>query len=273
MFLILLILFFAEIARRIEKLVINKGFRPILLSSHGDPKLEIENLESLRLIKPAGVLLAPLGQSSDKEKLEKFCIDFPTINFDSKIEGMGDAFIGHNNEQATAVMTEYLTRSGDPPEFFEMRNPPNPNARKRTKAYIETMNKLGLKTQIIKIDGDGLEFEKIGYQGAIKCIKNKELSYSTIFCSNDRLAIGFLTAAFELGKKVGIGSECELRVAGHDNHPFSQFTCPTLTTISQNYSEIAKRSVDNMMQLIHSDKIIDHKTTLFNGELIMRSSA
>jgi len=115
------------------------------------------------LIKLAGVLLAPLGQSLDKEKLEKFCIDFPIINFDLKIEGMGDSFICHNNEQETAVMTEYLTRSSDPPVLFEMRNPPNPNARKRTKAYIKIMNKLALKTQIIKIYGNGWEFEKIGY--------------------------------------------------------------------------------------------------------------
>ncbi|NDD90081.1 MAG: LacI family transcriptional regulator, partial [Rhodobacteraceae bacterium] len=56
--------FFAEIARNIENLVINEGYRPILLSSHGDPRQEVENLISLRDIKPAGVLLAPLGRAS-----------------------------------------------------------------------------------------------------------------------------------------------------------------------------------------------------------------
>ena len=67
--------FFAEIARRIETLIIVAGFRPILLSSHGDPLLEVENLESLRSIKPAGVLLAPLGRSSNISAIEKFCLD------------------------------------------------------------------------------------------------------------------------------------------------------------------------------------------------------
>ncbi len=33
--------FFAEIARKIENPVIDAGFRPILLSSHGDPAQEI----------------------------------------------------------------------------------------------------------------------------------------------------------------------------------------------------------------------------------------
>ncbi|MEL7137617.1 MAG: LacI family DNA-binding transcriptional regulator, partial [Pseudomonadota bacterium] len=51
--------FFAEVARKLEPLCAASGFNPILLSSHGDPDREIQNLDSLRAIRPAGVLLAP----------------------------------------------------------------------------------------------------------------------------------------------------------------------------------------------------------------------
>ena len=266
--------FFAEIARRIENLIIEGGYRPILLSSHGDPELEVDNLNSLRSIKPAGVLLAPLGRSSDQVKIENFCADVPTINFDANVEGVGDAFIGHNNDQATTVMIEYLTRSGEPPVFFEMLTPPNPNAGKRRNAYLETMMRLGHEPQIIQVEGEGWELEEIGYRGGIQVIEGKQLSRSTVFCSNDRLAIGFLAAAFELGVKVGIEPDCEMRVAGHDNHPFSRFTCPTLTTISHNYSAIAQGSVEAVMRLIESgERGTERATTLFDGELIMRASA
>ena len=266
--------FFAEIARRIENLVIAGGYRPILLSSHGDPALELENLSSLRSIKPAGVLLAPLGRTSDQAEIEKFCADVPTINFDANVEGVGEAFIGHNNDQATTVMIEYLTRSGEPPVFFEMLTPPNPNAGKRRNAYLETMSRLGHDPQVIQIEGEGWELEEIGYRGGLQVIEEKQLSRSTVFCSNDRLAIGFLAAAFEHGVKVGIGPGCDMRVAGHDNHPFSRFTCPTLTTISHNYSAIAQGSVEAVMQLIESgERGSERKTTLFDGELIMRASA
>lgn len=80
--------FFAEIARNIEELCIDAGYRPIVLSSHGQLDLENENLETLRSLKPAGVLLAPLGRISDKSVVEAFCRDVPTILFDSNIEGM-----------------------------------------------------------------------------------------------------------------------------------------------------------------------------------------
>ncbi|MGV6848802.1 MAG: LacI family DNA-binding transcriptional regulator [Marinibacterium sp.] len=266
--------FFAEIARRIETLVIEAGYRPILLSSHGDPALEVENLDSLRAIKPAGVLLAPLGRASDRAAIERFCDHVPTVNFDANIDGAGEAFIGHNNVQATDLMLEYLTRTGEPPVFFEMRSPPNPNANKRRNAYIETMERLDFTPHIIQAQGEGWEIEDIGYREGRRAIVEKALATSTVFCSNDRLAIGFLAAAYELGLRVGLGDGCALRVAGHDNHPFARFTCPTLTTVSHNYSAIATSSVETMLTLIDSEETgTARTTTLFDGELIMRASA
>ena len=266
--------FFAEIARRIESLVIEAGFRPILLSSHGDQKLEVENLDSLRSIKPAGVLLAPLGRASDKAAIKSFCDDVPTVNFDANIDGAGEAFVGHNNAQATETMLEYLTRTGEPPAFFEMKTPSNPNANKRRIAYIETMERMGHTPHIIQAEGEGWEIEEIGYREGKRALSARDLPSRTVFCSNDRLAIGFLAAAYEAGLRVGLGEDCALRVAGHDNHPFSRFTCPTLTTVSHNYTAIAAKSVETIMSLIESGvRAPERKSTLFDGELIMRASA
>lgn len=266
--------FFAEIARRIETLVIEAGFRPILLSSHGDPSLEIGNLDTLRSIKPAGVLLAPLGRASDRRAIEVFCEDVPTVNFDANIDGAGEAFIGHNNAQATGLMLEYLIRSGEPPVFFEMRTPPNPNANKRRKAYVEGMERLGQTPHIVQAEGEGWEIEEIGYREGLRVISGARLATNTVFCSNDRLAIGFLAAAYEAGLRVGRGPDCMLRVAGHDNHPFSRYTCPTLTTVSHNYSAIATNSVLKVLSLIESgERGSEREIRLFDGELIMRASA
>jgi transcriptional regulator with XRE-family HTH domain len=81
--------FFAEMARRLEQRCIAAGYRPTLYSAHGQKDLEIDILDSLRSLKPAGVLLAPLGRASDRLEVEKFCRDVPTVLFDSNIEGMG----------------------------------------------------------------------------------------------------------------------------------------------------------------------------------------
>jgi DNA-binding LacI/PurR family transcriptional regulator len=65
-----------------------------------------------------------------------------------------------------------------------------------------------------------------------------------------------------------------MRIAGHDDHPFSKFTCPPLTTISQDYAAIADRAVSTLFGIIESDsKPATRKESLFDGKLVMRDSA
>ena len=266
--------FFAEIARNIEGMVSEAGYRSILVSSHDGPQHEVDNFDSLRSSRPTGVLLAPIGRASEKEAVAAFVEEIPTVLFDSNIEGLGDAFVGHDNKQATEIMVEYLVRTGEPPVFFEMRNPPNPNAYKRQKAYAGAMQALGLDPQFIRIDGDGWDFEEIGYTGGLRAIAERKLPSDTVLCSNDRLAIGLLAAAYEKGWRVGRGSGFALRIAGHDDHPFARFTSPSLTTTAQNYTEIARHAVRTLFGIVESgERAKERITTLYDGRLVMRASA
>ena len=266
--------FFAEIARNIEQRCIEAGYQPTLFSAHGDQDLEVNILEVLRSLKPAGVLLAPLGRSSNRSAIEKFCRDVPTVLFDSNIEGMGAAFIGSDNYSFVSQTVDYLTRSGDAPTFFEMRYPANPNANKRRKAYIDKMTSLGLEPQIVQVEGKGWNFEEIGRAGALEVFAKGGFPTRTILCSNDRLAIGFLSASFEAGVKVGIGPDCPLRVASHDDHPFSRFTCPPLTTAAHDYDAVSNTSVETLFRLIEAGgRFASRHEQMFSARLILRSSA
>jgi DNA-binding LacI/PurR family transcriptional regulator len=51
--------------------------------------------------------------------------------------------------QSFVQMVEYLCRSGEPPCFFEMRRPANPNANKRRVAYIEAMERHGSEPVVL----------------------------------------------------------------------------------------------------------------------------
>jgi DNA-binding LacI/PurR family transcriptional regulator len=266
--------FFAAIARTMEGLIVEAGFNPLLLSSHGGPDQEVSNLESLRSIKPAGVLLAPLGRPSRTEAVADFAQHIPTVLFDANLDDIGEAFFGSDNVQSINLIVDYLCRSGEPPAFFEMDNPINPNALKRHNAYRDAMSRLGHAPQFIRIRGEGWNFEEIGYTEGKRVISDGALPSTSILCSNDRLAIGLLAAAFECGLKVGIESDCDLRIAGHDDHPFARFTCPGLTTISQDYTSIGVRSVEAILGLIETGEPAETRdVALFEGRLVLRGSA
>ena len=266
--------FFAKIARTIEEHILRQGFRPVLLGSHGSPEMELENLENLRMLKPAGVLLAAFGRSSDHAQIQTFTEEVPTVLFDANIEKVGKAFIGSNNEQSVDLIVDYLCRTGEPPAFFEMKDPMNPNAYKRRAAYVRAMERLGQTPHLIQVGGEGWEFEEIGFREGTRVIRDRSLPSKTILCSNDRLAIGVLSAPYELGLRVGHGKDCAMRIAGQDDPPFSRYTCPPLTTIAQDYGAIANRAASTLFRIIESEtRLTELEETLFDGKLVMRASA
>ena len=152
--------------------------------------------------------------------------------------------------------------------------PVNPNANKRRDAYIQSMDRLGHDPKVIQVEGTGWDFERIGLEEGMRLISGRSLPSETILCSNDRLAVGLIAAAYQKGLRVGHGPGCALRIAGHDDHPWSQFTCPPLTTVSQDYTSIAERSVETLFELIEDGKKVGERPEiLFEGKLVLRSSA
>ena len=264
--------YFAEIARSLEQRCIDAGYRPTLFSAHGDPQDEVEVLATLRSMKPAGVLMAPLGRATDRKALEKFCDEVPTLIFDSNVEEFGLAFVGSNNVQFTTHITDYLCRTGEPPCFFEMKTPANPNAHRRRQAYLDAMAGFGHTPHVVSIEGEGWGFEEIGRLGGHRALNEGLFRTNTVLCSNDRLAIGLLTACYEQGVKVGRAPDCTLRIAGQDGHPQSRYTCPPLTTISHNYDAVSKSAAEALFAAIDGHAA-PWKSTRIEGKLVLRDSA
>ena len=107
-----------------------------------------------------------------------------------------------------------------------------------------------------------------------RLISSSAFETNTVLCSNDRLAIGMLSAAYGLVVKVGHGADCTMRVAGQDDHPFSRYTCPPLTTIAQDYAAIANQAASTLFRILDTEtRLAEREETLFEGKLVMRASA
>ena len=276
--------FFAEIARVIERRCVELGYRPLLFSANGDHAVEAEVLDSLLALKPAGALIAPHANPDETDALAAFARRVPTVLFDSRIEGLGAAFVGHDNEHSIAELVDYLCDTGPAPSYFEME-PVNPNADMRRRVYARAMERRGLQPMVVRVPGTGWDFEAIGRREGLRVLREGALPSQTVLCGNDRLAIGLLSAAFALGVTVGKHASCALRVAGHDDHPFSRYACPALTTVRQNYDAIADASLEALFAAIEGSdagagegagegkESGSATTTLFKGELILRDSA
>ncbi|WP_067494958.1 LacI family DNA-binding transcriptional regulator [Actinoplanes sp. TFC3] len=67
---------------------------------------------------------------------------------------------------------------------------------------------------------------------------------TAIFCANDRIALGVLRALHEAGRRVPE----EVSVVGFDDMPDSGFFLPPLTTVSQDFGELGRRSLALLLE-------------------------
>jgi len=72
--------------------------------------------------------------------------------------------------------------------------------------------------------------------------------------------------------KVGKGQRADLRVAGHDDQHFSQFTIPALTTVAQNTKKIGVLSARALLEKLNNNTLL-RDGQLINGTIMFRDSA
>lgn len=232
----------------------------------------MEATRTILSLKVSGALIAPLGLRSDHRTLEKLTQAIPIVYFDTYLEG-STPFVGNNNAQSVSTIVEYLTRSGDAPVYFDIPHV-NHNSPERVNSYVATMQRLGHEPVIIGNTEDYTwDFERIGYEQMEKMLGNGGLPGKTILCANDRLAFGVMAAAYSQGRKVGRRGDCDLRVAAHDDHPLSRYTCPALTTMAQDFASMAGRSVETLLTLLDEDDAAVAPKVSLDATLVMRQSA
>lgn len=265
--------FYMTLAQQIETDAVEAGYLALLLSSNGRPELEARAIETITSLNVAGAIIAPLGERSQHARLKALGREIPLIFIDAPLDDEGP-FVGTNNHQSVPLITEYLCRSGSLPTFFDTPKVNN-NCVDRHNAYSKTMTRLGHEPRFADVPPSAdFDFERASYDSASRLLAGKGFPTSTILCANDRVAFGVLAAMGEAGMKVGYGPDCDYRVAGHDNQRLSAYTCPPLTTVSQNSVEMGRIALKMLFECINGGMTAaTGERVLLNAELVLRKSA
>ena len=265
--------FYSALTRRIELIANEAGFLAFVMSSHGLPELEDKAIQTFKSMNIAGAIIAPLGLSSHHDILARLGVRIPLIYMDSPLDETSD-FVGTDNRQSIGLITDYLCRSGDAPCYFGMPAV-NSNALARQEAYDGAMRRFGKSPQLVSLpDAKTWDFEKFAFDQTAQILNEGGFPTKTVLCANDRIAFGVIAAAFQLGRKVGHAPDCDLRVAGHDDHPLSRYSCPPITTVAQDYEEIGRLAIDLLLRKLDlADVATQNERLLLKAELMLRQSA
>lgn len=270
--------FYMAMTRRLQTLAEKHGYLAIVLSSDGKPELEKQAIETLRSLNVAGAIIAPLGEQSQHSALSRLADDVPIVYVDSPLDGTSP-FVGTDNSKSFHLIVDYLCRSGSEPCYFSMPVVNN-NAIKRQQAYCTAMEKLGFEPRIVELEQSrSWDFEQYAFEQASRILREKgKFPTSTVLCSNDRIAFGVISAVWQSGLKIGRLNDCDIRVAGHDNNPLSEYTCPPLTTVAQDYNEIGRLAMELLFRTLGettdgAPNLPSENRILLNAEIKLRLSA
>ncbi|SDI61203.1 LacI family DNA-binding transcriptional regulator [Salipiger marinus] len=264
--------FYAQLVTRLELLLRAEGYWPLTISPHGQPDLEVEALRTLQSLRVGGALIAPLGFASDAEAMQRFVEATPCIFLDNAIGGMA-SFVGNDNRQSIGTMVDYLCRSGEAPVYINTP-PVNPGTGERCAAYLAAMCAHGATPLVLESQTETpWDLERVGFE-RMQALIAAGLPGRTLLCANDRLAFGVIAAAHEAGLRVGHGEGYDLRVAGHDDHPLSRYSAPSLTTIAQDYEGISRTASAHLLALLSGETPRGTvSSTQLPAKLVMRASA
>jgi len=268
--------FYMTLAQRIETEATEAGYLALVLSSNGRPETEARAIETITALNVTGAIIAPLGETSQHARLKALAREIPLVFVDAPLDDEGP-FVGTNNHQTVPLITEYLCRSGDHPTYFDTPKVNN-NALDRRTAYVAAMERSNLEPKFAPVPpSNSFDFEKAAFDATARILRDRGFPSRTILCANDRVAFGVLAAMCQAGMKVGLGPDCDFRVAGHDNQRLSAYTCPPLTTVSQDCEEMGRVAFRMLLARIDGEESTGRSSAarqiLLNGELVLRKSA
>lgn len=258
--------YFAEIVLAVEEHCYRQGYSLFLCNTHNELDKIQNHLDMLIKKRVDGILV--MCSEYTKNSLELFTgVNTPMVVMDwGRTNSNTDRFLD-NSFNGGYLATRYLIENGHTDIAIISGNLEKTTAKARFDGFVKAMNeaKLLVRQEWIA-EGD---FEP---EGGYECMNNLlrlEKLPTAVFCCNDMMALGAMSA---IGEK-GLSVPQDISVIGYDNIHSSRFFSPPLTTVHQSKSRLGSMALEILLERIQeSDKPHLPQEIELHPELVVRNS-
>ncbi|EMV2053042.1 LacI family DNA-binding transcriptional regulator [Vibrio parahaemolyticus] len=257
--------FFGEVVKGVERSCYHKGYSLILCNTEGDNERMRQSINTLLQKRVDGLIL--MCSSLEGERIDVFerYPDIPVVVMDWGPMLFTSDKIQDNSLRGGYLAAKYLIDCGHT-EIGCITGPLiKHQAQMRYEGYKRAMNEAGLKFNANWIIESDFECEG-GYQAFKKMAERGKLP-SSIFVSNDMMAMGVINAANELDIKV----PDDLSIIGYDDIHIAKFMSPSLTTIHQPKYRLGQAAVETLVRRL-DDKSNEAQVVQLEPTLVVRNS-
>lgn len=257
--------YFAEIIHAVEERCYRQGYSLFLCNTQNDPDKIKNHLEMLAKKRVDGVLVMCAEYTQDSLDLLANFTDIPMVVMDWGPSNQNSDIIQDNSFAGGYMATKYLIDNGHTSIGIISGELIKTTAKTRYAGFVKAMEEANLNINPNWIMEGFFEPED-GYECMNKILQQEELP-TAVFCCNDVMALGAISAIGEKGLKV----PDDISIIGYDNIHASRFYSPPLTTIHQSKSRLGAQAVNLLFQRI-GDKSGQHQVIEIHPELVVRSS-
>ena len=170
-----------------------------------------------------------------------------------------------DDEQAARRMTDHLILLGHSVIGFIMGHPEHGSSHDRLRGFRASLQAHGLPADRASVEQGLYTFES-GYACAQRLLSRVPRP-TAIFASDDHMAMGVLTAAYERRLVV----PAELSVCGFDDTPMARYACPPLTTARQPIRQVARVATECLVSRLQGREVAERHYVL-ESKLVLRES-
>ncbi|WP_328591450.1 LacI family DNA-binding transcriptional regulator [Metabacillus sediminilitoris] len=161
-------------------------------------------------------------------------------------------YVKVNDRHAAYTATQYLIKQGHKDIGMISGNKDDLIAgRPRIDGFISALQDHNLPYDEQKIvTNQGFSFSD--GLGSLKTLLDQSPDITAIFAASDELAMGAISAAYQLGIKV----PDELSIIGYDNLSIAEMAIPPLTSVAQPLTEMGEVAANMLFEILNHDKVV-----------------
>ncbi|HHV75194.1 MAG TPA: LacI family transcriptional regulator [Thermoanaerobacterium sp.] len=237
--------FFAELTNYIEYYAYQNDYKILLCNSLQDVEKEKGYIDMLKRHQVDGIIIG-----SHTLKTEQYLnVNLPIVAIDRYFSEK-IPYVASDNYNGGVLATKLLIQKGCK-KIAHISGPLilNTPANNRYKAFMDVVKENNIENVVVETKLNVFDTDE--YKKLIIKLFTDHPDIDGVFASSDLIAATIINAAREIGKEV----PKDLKIVGYDDISIAKTIVPPLTTIRQPIEEMAKRTIEIILDQIDGKEV------------------
>jgi LacI family transcriptional regulator len=260
--------FFAEVAKAVSTVVGQRGYSVMISSSEEDAEMEEREIRQMVARQVDALVIASCGnETAAFERMDRQ--GQPYVLIDRELPGLSANFVGIDDEAAGRIATEHLIDQGCR-MIAHIRGKDNSTGMRRFKGYREALQRRGLHySEANVVERPKVDFESTQHGAeAMRFLLKQRTRPDGVFCYNDPLAIGAMTAILDSGLRIPE----DIAIIGCGNLHYDSALRVPLSSVDQHSQMIGEGAAKILLRMIESKVRHRAGSVILDPSLVVRSS-